>query len=117
MSDQTPLVGGGKFRDEVIRISELTVNTVMIEGYEFSNCRIIGPAILGLIGGVEILHCGWDAPGIDAFFWEVPPSRGEVVGLVGVRNCVFSNCKFEAIGIAGPPEMRAQLEAAFSPSP
>jgi hypothetical protein len=112
--EQTPLVGDRAFRGEVVRIADLTVNSSTIEGYKFSNCRIIGPAILGLFGGVEIVHCRWDAPGFDAIFWEVRPERGPVVGIVAVRDCIFSNCAFEQIGVAGPPEMRPQLEAGFS---
>lgn len=116
MASQPPLTGDRKFRDQVVRIAELTVNTSTIEGYEFSNCRIIGPAILGLIEGVSILHCRWDAPGLEAVLWIVPPERGPVIGVVGVKDCVFSNCAFENIGIAGPPELRADFERAFSGS-
>ena len=111
---QRPLSGDRRFGNDVIRIAELTVNTSMIEGYEFSNCRIIGPAILALLGDVSIVHCSWDAPGFDAIFWEVPPERGAVVGVVGVRDCTFSNCAFENIGIAGPPEARADLQQGFN---
>jgi hypothetical protein len=113
MSGQPPLTGDRRFRNDVVRIAELTVNTSTIEGYEFSNCRIIGPAVLALLDDVTIEHCGWDAPGLDAIFWEVPPSRGPVVGVVGVKHCTFSSCHFELIGVAGPPEMRAQLEGGF----
>ena len=108
-----PLRGDRTFRDEVVRIAELTVNTSLLEDLEFTNCRIIGPAVLALLGGVTIAHCGWDAPGIDAVFWEVPPERGVVVGAVGVARCTFSNCRFEGVGIAGPRELREQLERAF----
>lgn len=113
MSEQPPLRGDRQFRNEVVRIAELTVNTSSIENYEFSNCRIIGPAILALLGNVTIEHCGWDAPSLEAIFWEVPLARGPVVGAVGVRGCTFSSCHFELIGIAGPPELRIQLESGF----
>jgi hypothetical protein len=114
VSEQAPLRGDRRFRDEVIRIAELTVNTSTIEGYEFSNCRIIGPAILAFVEGVTVSHCAWEAPGLDAIFWPVPAERGPVVGVVSVVNSTFSNCHFELIGVAGPPEMRAHLEAGFT---
>ncbi len=111
-----PLRGDRSFRDDIVRIAELTVNTSMLENYEFSNCRIIGPAVLVLLGNVHLLHCGWDAPGLEAVFWEIAPTREYVVGAVGVANCTFSNCRFEQVGIAGPSELRAQMEQAFSGS-
>jgi hypothetical protein len=109
-----PLRADRRFRDEVVRIAELTVNTSLLEDLEFTNCRIIGPAVLALLGGVTISHCSWDAPGLDAVFWEVPRTRELVVGAVGVVRCTFSNCRFEQVGVAGPPELRAQFEKAFS---
>jgi hypothetical protein len=117
VSKQPPQTGDRQFRNDVVRIAELTVNTSTIEGYEFSNCRVIGPAILAFLGGVTVSHCTWDAPGLDAIFWEVPRTREFVVGIVGVVDCTFSNCHFELIGIAGPPEMRSQLEEGFKAAP
>lgn len=111
---QPPLSGDRKFRNDVVRIADLTVNTSTIEGYEFSNCRIIGPAILALLDNVSLLHSTWNAPGLDAVFWEVPPERGPVVGVVAVRNCTFSNCTFDNIGLAAPPEFRRKMEEGFS---
>ena len=111
-----PLRGDRSFRDDIVRIAELTVNTSMLENYEFSNCRIIGPAVLVLLGNVQLLHCGWDAPGLEAVFWEIPATREYVVGAVGVANCTFSNCRFEQVGVAGPSELREQMEQAFSGS-
>jgi hypothetical protein len=111
-----PLRADNTFRDEVVRIAELTVNTSTLENMEFSNCRIIGPAVLVLLGEVNMLHATWDAPDLDAVFWEVPPTREVVVGAVGVLRCTFSNCRFEQVGVAGRPELRAQMEQAFSGS-
>lgn len=44
------LRGDGKYRDEIVRISELTVNTYILKDLEFVNCRIIGPAVLAILG-------------------------------------------------------------------
>jgi hypothetical protein len=111
-----PLRGDRTFRDYLVRIAELTVNTSMLDGYEFSNCRIIGPAVLIPLDDVTIAHCSWDAPDFDAIYWEVPPERNYVVGAVGVTRCTFSNCRFEQVGLAGPPALRAQMERGFSES-
>ena len=107
------LRGDGKFRDEVVRIAELTVNTSLLEDLEFSNCRIIGPAVLVVLENVSMIGCRWDAPGLDAVFWEVPTTRRTVVGAVGVRNVTFSACSFEGVGIAGPPELREAFARGF----
>lgn len=114
MSQEPPLRGEHRFTNRVVRMADLTVNTTTIEDLSFSNCRIIGPAILALLHDVTIDGAGWNTPSIDAIFWEVSPGRGAVVGVIGVANCSFSNCQFENIGIAGPPQLRAQLETAFS---
>lgn len=113
MSQQPPLRGDHQFRDEVVRIAELTVNTSTLEDYEFSNCRIIGPAILGFLEDLTVVGCTWNAPGLDAIFWEVPPERGPVIGIVAVQRCTFSNCRFEEIGVAGPPDLRPIFEQGF----
>lgn len=110
----TPHTGDRQFRDDVVRIAALTVNTSVIEDLEFSNCRIIGPAVLALLDGVSLIGCRWDAPDLEAIFWEVPPSRPRVVGAVGVQRCVFSNCSFAEIGLAGPPDLRQLLQAGFN---
>ncbi len=101
----TPLTGDRKFRNTAVRIADLTVNSVVIEGYEFSNCRILGPAVLIASGG-EMNSCTFETPGADAIFWEVPPSRTLIIGAVQVVNCVFSNCTLSGIGLAGPPGLR-----------
>ena len=110
----TPQVGNREFRDEVVRIAELTVTTSVLEGYTFQHCRLIGPAVLLPQGTTNILHSRWDSPGVGAIFWEIPPERTIIVGAVAVVNCTFSGCTFEAIGLAGPPELRQMMEAAFS---
>ncbi len=109
-----PPTGTREFRNEVVRIAELTVNTVVLEGLTFQNCRIIGPAVLVPLGSGSMQHCGFDVEqgGVDAIFWEIPPDREYVVGAVGLINCHFSSCTFVSIGIAGTPELRQELERA-----
>ena len=103
-----PLTGDGQFRNQIVRIAELTVTSGWIENTTFSNCQIIGPAVLVLQDNVNINHCDFEAE-IDAMFWEIPSARDVVVGAVGVRNCEFSRCVFKAVGFAGPPELRDQF--------
>lgn len=104
-----PSTGDRHHRDVVVRMTELTVTTHEIVGETFSNCRIIGPAVLVPLEGTKFLHCSWDAPGANAIYWEIPPGRNFVVGAVAIINCTFSSCSFSGIGLAGPPELRAIL--------
>lgn len=108
----TPLTGDRRFRNTAIRVADLTVNSAVIEDYEFSNCRILGPAVL-LMRDCTIVSPVFDGPGLDALFWEIPPTRSLVIGAIGSYSCTFSNCSFEGIGLAGSAEMREELEQAL----
>lgn len=101
-----PPTADRQFRNMVVRIAELTVNTSELEGLEFSNCRIMGPAILIPLGTTSILHCALGGPDLDALFWEITPQRQSVVGAVAALDCTFSGCQFDAIGWAGPSGLR-----------
>lgn len=109
MSHQPPLTGEKRFRNDAVRLADLTVNTFILEGYEFSNCRILGPAILVPQGQTSIVECGWEGT-LDAIFWEIGPDRPIVVGAIAAVNCTFSNCSFSQVGIAGPRELREIME-------
>lgn len=102
------------FRNDVVRLADLTVNTVELNGYEFSNCRILGPAILMPIGTTTIANCGWEAPGFDAVFWEIRPDREVVIGAIAAVDCIFSACTFQGVGLAGLPDLRQVMEGGFS---
>lgn len=112
MTTPQPLTGNRTFRDEVVRIAELTVTSHEIRGITFVNCHVMGPAVL-LLAGSSLQHCSFDAP-IDAIFWEIPPTREAVVGGVLMENCEFSQCRFTAIGFAGPTELRLAFEQSVS---
>lgn len=104
------LIGNREFRNQTVTINELTVVEQVIDGYTFSNCKILGPAVVALQGSVEITHCSFDADA-NALFWEVPPTREYVIGAILITNCVFSGCAFHNVGFAGTPEMRALFES------
>jgi hypothetical protein len=92
-----------------VTISSLTVNTNMLEGLTFQNCRIIGPAVLIPLGNTTISHCNFGGD-INAIFWEIPLDRQHIVGAVGLLNCTLSACTFNEIGLAGPHQLRQALE-------
>ncbi|MEX0659194.1 MAG: hypothetical protein WD080_08675 [Egibacteraceae bacterium] len=98
-------------RNEVVEISRWAINDPLIEGVEFVNCTIVGPAVIVLVEGVSIINCGWDAPDWDALVWTIPDARELIVGAVGLKNCTFSSCQFRNIGLgvkeSDVPDVRA----------
>lgn len=109
-----PQTGNREFRDEVIRIAELTVREPHIDGYTFVNCRILGPAVLAVVADVALVHCTFEAD-LNSIFWEIDPeARPTIFGAVGVTRTTFSACTFEAIGIAGTRELRDRLDTALT---
>jgi hypothetical protein len=112
----TPPTGDGHFRNEVLRIADLTVTSTELEDLTFSNCRILGPAVL-VPRETQLVECTWETPDLDAMFWEIEPDRKLALGAVGVSRCTFSKCAFVGIGIAGPREMLEVLRAGLEPSP
>lgn len=103
----TPHLGTREYRNQLVRIAELTLLEDVIQDARFENCVIVGPAVLGLINNVTMSGCRFDAPGPDALLWPVPESRGAVMGAVGLMNVEIQSCQLQRIGIAVP---EAQLE-------
>lgn len=107
-----PSTGNREFRDDVVRIASLTVNTLVLERLRFHNCQIIGPAVLVPQGSTDFIHCAWDAPDLDSVFWEIPETRQFIVGAVGALDCTFASCRFLNVGLGGPRRLRQMMEAA-----
>lgn len=93
-----------------MRVADLTVNTFVLDDLTFQNCHLIGPAVIVPQGITSFLHCRWDAPSLDALFWEVPAARSQIVGAIVVLNCTFSACTLSLIGVAGHASLRLSLE-------
>lgn len=84
-----------------------------IEGYEFVDCLLLGPAVVYL-DRCHLENPRWRAPGgLPALFWEIPRHREVIIGAIRLLNCTLVGCTFEAVGIAGPPEMREELGSSF----
>jgi hypothetical protein len=111
-----PHPGNREYRNETVRIAELTVVTDMLDNLRFENCQIIGPAVLVLLDHITMSNCSFDAPDPNSMFWIIPPDRPGVVGAVGVVNCEFFSCQFQRVGFAGPVELKARFEGANEPN-
>ncbi|WP_122464458.1 MULTISPECIES: hypothetical protein [Brevundimonas] len=95
------------FEDADINLFELFV-TVMggtkpgrIEGRTFRRCRLQGPAILLLAGGVELESCNLGDSGGDIRNLLLQPLGDFSLGTIPMRNCRFDNCEFFNVGFTG----------------
>ncbi|MTV24630.1 hypothetical protein FTX61_04240 [Nitriliruptoraceae bacterium ZYF776] len=103
-----------EFRNEPVRLADLTVNDDLIVGRSFENCQIIGPAVMAPLGTTSITHSTWDGTSFDAIAWPVAADR-ELVGAIGVQDCTFFRCRFVRIGLVVPHERVDELRQGFNP--
>lgn len=99
-----------RFEQASIRIAtlpELADNDVL-DGFEFIECDIIGPAVLALLERVTVAYSHFDGDP-ESMLWEIPISRKHVLGAIGLRNCTFTRCTFRRVGFAGPAELIAEF--------
>ncbi|MEX2621028.1 MAG: hypothetical protein WD250_12520 [Egibacteraceae bacterium] len=101
-----------EWRNEPVRLADLTLNTPLIEGRTFENCQIIGPAIIAPLGTTSIAHCTWDGD-FDALVWPIAEGRDQVVGAIGALDCSFFRCRFVTVGLAVPASAVEQVRAGF----
>ena len=95
------------FRNSHITIAALAADTEILQDMEFTDCVLVGPAVLLMLDDVHIADSSLEGPDLDALFWEIQPGRSRVVGAIAIRNCSFVGCTFQRIGFAGPASMRA----------
>jgi hypothetical protein len=81
----------------------------MIDGVEFEDCEILGPAIVVPLDTVAFESSSFDGPP-EAWLWEVPPDR-PLVGVIGLTNVRFYKCRFRHVGIAAPAEIIEQIRS------
>ena len=84
----------------------------IIEDRIFTNCRLEGPAVVAILGGVKFdtTDFGYTGGDIGRLVWRSASSTG-VVGAIPFRNCVFSGCSFFATGFTGPESFLQQILA------
>jgi hypothetical protein len=100
---------------EVFRLPDLLTVApgpdYIISNRNFQDCDFHGPAVFAVISGVNLSgpHINGD---LEAVLWEIPPSRTQIIGAFGLRNCDILGCSFTNIGFAGAPEMVRDFRAA-----
>lgn len=97
MADQQPI--RPDYESQTIRITDHAVTADMIEGKTYSNCHIIGPAVLAPIDGVNFTGCGFDVANNDPHSILFVTGPRWLVGIIGLKNCGFFNCRFTRISL------------------
>ncbi len=95
------LNGNGKvYRDRDIRLTELVGDDAVLEGYQFINCRLKGPAVLLIEGEFDLVENKVEGDP-EAVLWEVPADRERVIGAILLKESTFEGCTFTNVGLAG----------------
>ena len=91
------------FTNQRIRLLDIIDDSGIISDTLFSECTIVGPAILLIMDPtVQLASNAFAATSMNQVFWEVAESRSAVIGAIGLTNCRFEKCEMIRIGIAGP---------------
>lgn len=94
---------GGHYKNQTLRITDLTVTETVLHGLTFEGCHLIGPAVLALLNDITMSENSFEGPP-DAVIWEVPEGR-VLLGVIGLDNCAFYGCRFTNVSLALPPDL------------
>jgi len=82
----------------------------IIEGREFTNCFIEGPAVMLVLEGTHFDGVNFGPSGGDLRNILFQPVSGQrAIGAIPVRNCTFTNCQFHTLGITGGEDLLRTL--------
>ena len=104
------------YRNQTVRISDLTVVTDVIERVTFENCVIEGPAVIALLGGTTFKDNGMDGD-IRSIIWPVPRDREHVIGAIALIGCLVVGCSLRRIGLAVPEDQQETMLRGFGVTP
>lgn len=112
-SETPPPISENQLRDRVVRLVDLAVVDDVIRGLRFTNCLVVGPAVIVPLGATSFVNSGFDGDQ-DSLLWELSPQRQSILGAIGVEDCSFAGCRFTRIGLAGPPELVSRLRSTLN---
>src|SRR5215207_970991 len=107
-------MAGNRYEEQVVRTALFAGDGGVIRDTTFERCDINGPAVMVPIGKTVMEDNGFDGTA-DAFLWEIPPERSNVIGVIALENCTFTECHFMNIGIAGSPDVIRALAGLEAP--
>ena len=93
---------GGRFAlFDLYRANVQSGGGAVLEGRVFTDCTIEGPALMLVLEGVFFDSTNFGPTGGDMRNMLFQPLGNVAVGAIPVRNCTFTRCQFETIGITG----------------
>ena len=114
MTDQTPPparqpmdplaknFSGGRFAlFDLYRAHVQAGGGAIIDDRTFTDCVIDGPALMLVLDGVHFVGTNFGRTGGNMRNMLFQPLGDVGIGAIPVRNCTFTRCTFEAIGITG----------------
>lgn len=110
--ERPPLPGEEPRKGKPIRLVDLLPrNDAVQRNRHFKGLTLLGPALLLVLGNKtqfsDITFAEVPNADIDAVLWEIPEGRDWIVGAAVFVDCVFEDCTFMGVGVAGP---KAQLD-------
>lgn len=82
-------------------IEAATAGNTPIEGRRFTDCVIMGPAILSPGAGTLFNGCNFGDVGGDPRNLLVRPAGSMIIGALSVAGCVFEGCLLNGVGLVG----------------
>jgi hypothetical protein len=104
------------FANQDISLTESPPPDAYIQGKTFDRCIFRGPAVLLPAGSGNVFRGATNlyAGGRD-IFWEIPQGSMTKAGAIVVEDCIFNDCSFISVGLAGPLDFIHQLDPAWQP--
>lgn len=104
--------GDRTYRNQLVRLTDLTVTDDVIDGVTFENCTLVGPAVIVMLQGCELRDSGFDGPSAGVL-WPLG-DREFIVGAIGLVNCTLGGCRLQRIGLAYPPAKEEMIRTGFA---
>ena len=92
--------GDRTYRNEIVRLADLTESDDLLHGVTFESCTLVGPAVIVLMDST-MTDCVVEGTN-EALFWPLG-ERTHVIGAIGLVGCTLATCRLQRIGIAYPP--------------
>ncbi|MBU1540399.1 MAG: hypothetical protein KKC29_12600 [Alphaproteobacteria bacterium] len=110
MDPRATAFNGGRFALVDLYLASMQAGGgAVIEGRTFTDCTIDGPALMLVLENVSFDRTNFGPTGGNMRNMLFRPMADMAIGAIPVRNCTFTNCKFQALGITGNDQLLNML--------